>query len=207
MRIRWVSKVLVDSLCLVPQRTEGHVSPGPEEAERQDMGAKSPLPQILLPLEERAAHFRDMLLERGVRGPPGGCLGGGGGRTGRRPLRTTSPSSSSCGQAACRTFRGQKTRKGTSPGRELAMRHGAVLATWPRTRLRGEQMRVSQRGWSPGRSAGLCRWPSCRSPASFCVQPSTRHALRRSHSGRGSHPSGSAQWVSCRWDVFTVVDF
>ncbi|XFF91867.1 PREDICTED: transcription elongation regulator 1-like protein [Capra hircus] len=47
-------------------RTEGHVSPGPEEAERQDMGAKSPLPQILLPLEERAAHFRDMLLERGV---------------------------------------------------------------------------------------------------------------------------------------------
>ncbi|KAI4557725.1 hypothetical protein MJG53_018478 [Ovis ammon polii x Ovis aries] len=47
-------------------RTEGHVSPGPEEAERQDVGAKSPLPQILQPLEERAARFRDMLLERGV---------------------------------------------------------------------------------------------------------------------------------------------
>ncbi|XP_061259854.1 transcription elongation regulator 1-like protein [Bos javanicus] len=47
-------------------RTEGHVSPSAEEAERQDVGAKTPLPQILLPLEERATHFRDMLLERGV---------------------------------------------------------------------------------------------------------------------------------------------
>ncbi|KAF4019350.1 hypothetical protein G4228_010750 [Cervus hanglu yarkandensis] len=47
-------------------RTEGHVSPRPQEAERQDAGAKTPPPQILLPLEERATHFRDMLLERGV---------------------------------------------------------------------------------------------------------------------------------------------
>ncbi|XP_059889811.1 transcription elongation regulator 1-like protein [Delphinus delphis] len=47
-------------------RTEGHVSPGPEEAERKDTGAKTPPPQILLPLEERVTHFRDMLLERGV---------------------------------------------------------------------------------------------------------------------------------------------
>ncbi|KAM9051767.1 transcription elongation regulator 1-like protein [Megaptera novaeangliae] len=46
--------------------TEGHVSPGPEEAERKDTGAKTPPPQILLPLEERVTHFRDMLLERGV---------------------------------------------------------------------------------------------------------------------------------------------
>ncbi|XP_007452077.1 PREDICTED: transcription elongation regulator 1-like protein [Lipotes vexillifer] len=47
-------------------RTEGHVSPGPEEAERKGTGAKTPPPQILLPLEERVTHFRDMLLERGV---------------------------------------------------------------------------------------------------------------------------------------------
>nr|XP_031316622.1 transcription elongation regulator 1-like protein [Camelus dromedarius] len=48
-------------------RTEGLASPGPEEAEREDPGAKTPPPaQILLPLEERATHFRDMLLERGV---------------------------------------------------------------------------------------------------------------------------------------------
>ncbi|XP_055281867.1 transcription elongation regulator 1-like protein [Moschus berezovskii] len=47
-------------------RTEGHMSPGPAEAERQEVDAKTALPQILLPLEERAAHFRDMLLERGV---------------------------------------------------------------------------------------------------------------------------------------------
>ncbi|XP_047559261.1 transcription elongation regulator 1-like protein [Lutra lutra] len=47
-------------------RTEGHGSPGPEEAEGQDKGAGTPLPQILLPLEERVTHFRDMLLERGV---------------------------------------------------------------------------------------------------------------------------------------------
>lgn len=55
------------SLCLVPYRTEGHGSPGPEEAEGQDKGAGTPPPQILLPLEERVTHFRDMLLERGVR--------------------------------------------------------------------------------------------------------------------------------------------
>ena len=97
VRIRWVSKVSVDSLYLVPRRTEGHVSPRAEEAERQDVGAKTPLPQILLPLEERATHFRDMLLERGVRGPYWGRLGGGGGRTGHHPPRTTSPSSPSCG--------------------------------------------------------------------------------------------------------------
>ncbi|XP_016059601.1 PREDICTED: transcription elongation regulator 1-like protein [Miniopterus natalensis] len=47
-------------------RTEGDVSPGPEEAEREDKGARTPPPQILLPLEERVTHFRDMLLERGV---------------------------------------------------------------------------------------------------------------------------------------------
>ncbi|XP_026350205.2 transcription elongation regulator 1-like protein [Ursus maritimus] len=47
-------------------RTEGHVSPGPEEAEGQDKGTRTPPPQILLPLEERVTHFRDMLLERGV---------------------------------------------------------------------------------------------------------------------------------------------
>lgn len=48
-------------------RTEGHLSPGPEAAEREDEGTKTPPPQTLLPLEERATHFRDMLLERGVR--------------------------------------------------------------------------------------------------------------------------------------------
>lgn len=48
-------------------RTEGHQSPGPEEAEREDKGTKTPPPQTLPPLEERATHFRDMLLERGVR--------------------------------------------------------------------------------------------------------------------------------------------
>ncbi|ELK11804.1 Transcription elongation regulator 1-like protein [Pteropus alecto] len=47
-------------------RTEGHLSPGPEEAEREDEDTKTPPPQTLLPLEERATHFRDMLLERGV---------------------------------------------------------------------------------------------------------------------------------------------
>ncbi|KAM5321923.1 LOW QUALITY PROTEIN: transcription elongation regulator 1-like protein [Glossophaga mutica] len=48
-------------------RTEGRcVSPGPEEAEGKDKGPRTPPPQILLPLEERATHFRDMLLERGV---------------------------------------------------------------------------------------------------------------------------------------------
>ncbi|CAK6436020.1 unnamed protein product [Pipistrellus nathusii] len=47
-------------------RTEGHVSPGPQEAEREDKGARTLPPQILLPLEERVTHFRDMLLERGV---------------------------------------------------------------------------------------------------------------------------------------------
>lgn len=39
----------------------------PEEAERGDKGTRTPPPQILLPLEERVTHFRDMLLERGVR--------------------------------------------------------------------------------------------------------------------------------------------
>ncbi|XP_049501989.1 LOW QUALITY PROTEIN: transcription elongation regulator 1-like protein [Panthera uncia] len=47
-------------------RTEGHASPGPEEAEGADKDTKTPPPQILLPLEERVTHFRDMLLERGV---------------------------------------------------------------------------------------------------------------------------------------------
>uniref|UniRef100_F6PIJ9 Transcription elongation regulator 1-like protein n=1 Tax=Equus caballus TaxID=9796 RepID=F6PIJ9_HORSE len=50
-------------------RTEGRESPGPEEAEeaeKEDKVAKTPPPQILLPLEERVTHFRDMLLERGV---------------------------------------------------------------------------------------------------------------------------------------------
>ncbi|CAK7302676.1 Transcription elongation regulator 1-like protein [Vulpes lagopus] len=47
-------------------RTEGHVSPGPEEAEGEAKSIKTPPPQILLPLEERVTHFRDMLLERGV---------------------------------------------------------------------------------------------------------------------------------------------
>ncbi|XP_072596533.1 transcription elongation regulator 1-like protein isoform X2 [Vulpes vulpes] len=47
-------------------RTEGHVSPGPEEAEGEAKSIRTPPPQILLPLEERVTHFRDMLLERGV---------------------------------------------------------------------------------------------------------------------------------------------
>ncbi|XP_057362474.1 transcription elongation regulator 1-like protein [Manis pentadactyla] len=47
-------------------RMEGRTSPEPEEAEREDQGAKPLPPQILLPLEERVTHFRDMLLERGV---------------------------------------------------------------------------------------------------------------------------------------------
>ncbi|XP_053778919.1 transcription elongation regulator 1-like protein [Desmodus rotundus] len=47
-------------------RTEGHVSPAPEEADRKDKGPRTLSPQILLPLEERVTHFRDMLLERGV---------------------------------------------------------------------------------------------------------------------------------------------
>ncbi|XP_064125232.1 transcription elongation regulator 1-like protein [Loxodonta africana] len=47
-------------------RTEGHQSSEPEEAEREDGTTKTPPPQILLPLEERVTHFRDMLLERGV---------------------------------------------------------------------------------------------------------------------------------------------
>ncbi|XP_045710564.1 transcription elongation regulator 1-like protein [Phyllostomus hastatus] len=48
-------------------RTEGHTSPGPEDAERKDRGPRTPPPpQILPPLEERVTHFRDMLLERGV---------------------------------------------------------------------------------------------------------------------------------------------
>ncbi|XP_066211274.1 transcription elongation regulator 1-like protein [Saccopteryx leptura] len=47
-------------------RTEGQVRVGPEEAEREDRDSRTPPPQILLPLEERVTHFRDMLLERGV---------------------------------------------------------------------------------------------------------------------------------------------
>ncbi|XP_072660949.1 transcription elongation regulator 1-like protein [Canis lupus baileyi] len=47
-------------------RTEGHMSPGPEEMEGEAKSIKTPPPQILLPLEERVTHFRDMLLERGV---------------------------------------------------------------------------------------------------------------------------------------------
>ncbi|KAL2769083.1 transcription elongation regulator 1-like protein [Daubentonia madagascariensis] len=47
-------------------RTEGRESPEPEEAEKEDKGTRTPPPQILLPLEERVTHFRDMLLERGV---------------------------------------------------------------------------------------------------------------------------------------------
>uniref|UniRef100_A0A8C6ENV4 Transcription elongation regulator 1-like protein n=1 Tax=Marmota marmota marmota TaxID=9994 RepID=A0A8C6ENV4_MARMA len=47
-------------------RTEGCESPGPEEPQPEDRGTRTPPPQILLPLEERATHFRDMLLERGV---------------------------------------------------------------------------------------------------------------------------------------------
>ncbi|XP_077880213.1 transcription elongation regulator 1-like protein isoform X3 [Ictidomys tridecemlineatus] len=46
--------------------TEGCGSPGPEEPQPEDRGTRTPPPQILLPLEERATHFRDMLLERGV---------------------------------------------------------------------------------------------------------------------------------------------
>ncbi|XP_053524589.1 transcription elongation regulator 1-like protein [Artibeus jamaicensis] len=47
-------------------RTEGHVSPRPEEPQRKDKGPRTPPPQTLPPLEERVTHFRDMLLERGV---------------------------------------------------------------------------------------------------------------------------------------------
>ncbi|XP_040847656.1 transcription elongation regulator 1-like protein [Ochotona curzoniae] len=47
-------------------RTEGRGSPGPEEAEPEERGPRTQPPQILLPLEERVTHFRDMLLERGV---------------------------------------------------------------------------------------------------------------------------------------------
>ncbi|XP_006880185.1 PREDICTED: transcription elongation regulator 1-like protein [Elephantulus edwardii] len=47
-------------------RTEGHESSEPEEVAREDRATKTPPPQILLPLEERVTHFRDMLLERGV---------------------------------------------------------------------------------------------------------------------------------------------
>ena len=148
------------------------MSPRPQEAERQDSGTKTPPPQILLPLEERATHFRDMLLERGVRGPHGVRLSGGRGRASHRPLpRTASPSSLSCRQATCRTFRGQKTRKGTSPRKEQGFggcdASRAVLATCPRMQLSGEPVRVSRKGQSPGRSAGLCPWPSCWSPAGF----------------------------------------
>lgn len=42
-----------------------------------DKGPGTP-PQILLPLEERVTHFRDMLLERGVRAGFGDLFLGGG---------------------------------------------------------------------------------------------------------------------------------
>lgn len=48
-------------------RTESCESPGPEETQQVDKGPQTPPLQILLPLEERVTHFRDMLLERGVR--------------------------------------------------------------------------------------------------------------------------------------------
>lgn len=57
------------------------MSPGPEAAGSGDTGTKTP-PQILLPLEERVTHFRDMLLERGVRSR----MGSGGPSLGRRAL-------------------------------------------------------------------------------------------------------------------------
>ncbi|XP_063101027.1 transcription elongation regulator 1-like protein [Cavia porcellus] len=47
-------------------RMEGCESPCLEEAEQEDKGTRTPPPKILLPLEERVTHFRDMLLERGV---------------------------------------------------------------------------------------------------------------------------------------------
>ncbi|XP_055464871.1 transcription elongation regulator 1-like protein [Psammomys obesus] len=47
-------------------RTESCESPGPEDTQQVDKGPQTPPPQILLPLEERVTHFRDMLLERGV---------------------------------------------------------------------------------------------------------------------------------------------
>lgn len=47
------------------QRTDGSNSPEPTEANGQDKDSRTS-PQILLPLEQRVAHFRDMLLERGV---------------------------------------------------------------------------------------------------------------------------------------------
>lgn len=46
------------------------MNPEPEEADRGYKDTRTPPPQILLPLEERATHFRDMLLERGVRTGP-----------------------------------------------------------------------------------------------------------------------------------------
>lgn len=55
------------TLHLVSPRTESCESPGPEETQQVDKGPQTPPPQILLPLEERVTHFRDMLLERGVR--------------------------------------------------------------------------------------------------------------------------------------------
>jgi hypothetical protein len=65
----WVSPGMGNSLYLVSQRTEGCECPEPDEAQQEDKDTRTPPPQILLPLEERATHFRDMLLERGVRKP------------------------------------------------------------------------------------------------------------------------------------------
>lgn len=47
-------------------RTESSDCSGPEDTQQVDKGPQTPPPQILLPLEERVTHFRDMLLERGV---------------------------------------------------------------------------------------------------------------------------------------------
>ncbi|GAB1292832.1 Transcription elongation regulator 1-like protein [Apodemus speciosus] len=46
-------------------RTESCGSLGTEDTQKVDKGPQTPPPQILLPLEERVTHFRDMLLERG----------------------------------------------------------------------------------------------------------------------------------------------
>ncbi|XP_042557396.1 transcription elongation regulator 1-like protein [Dipodomys spectabilis] len=47
-------------------RTDGGESRGPDEVQQEDKGSGAPPAQVLLPLEERATRFRDMLLERGV---------------------------------------------------------------------------------------------------------------------------------------------
>ena len=126
------------------------MSPSAEEAERQDVGAKTPLPQILLPLEERATHFRDMLLERGVRGPHRGCLFGVGGELaiappGPRPLPHRAVDRLRAGHSGAKRH-AKGPVLGGSEALGGAMRRRAVLATCPRMQLRGEQMWVSRRG-------------------------------------------------------------